>query len=73
MRYLQGITDFLYIPRYNSWGNLGNNLGAATSINGLCESLRKNGMTITKPSVPRYFLTMRMERGKTLHSERQRN
>lgn len=50
-----------------------NNFGAATSINGLCESLRKNGMTITKPSVPRYFFTMRMEREKTLHSERQRN
>lgn len=31
-----------------------NNFGATTSINGLCESLRKNGMTITKPTVSRY-------------------
>lgn len=31
-----------------------NNFGAMTSLNGLCESLRKNGMTITKPTVSRY-------------------
>lgn len=31
-----------------------NNFGATTSINGLCESLRKNGMTITKSTVSRY-------------------
>ncbi len=31
-----------------------NNFGATTSINGLCESLRKNGMTITKSTVSKY-------------------
>ncbi|MBD5487232.1 MAG: ATP-binding protein [Lachnospiraceae bacterium] len=31
-----------------------NNFGATTSVNGLCESLCKNGMTITKPTVSRY-------------------
>lgn len=31
-----------------------NNFGAATSLNGLCENLRKNGMTITKQTVSRY-------------------
>ena len=31
-----------------------NNLGATSSINRLCESLRKNGMTITKSTVSRY-------------------
>lgn len=31
-----------------------NNFGATTSINRLCESLRKNGMTITKSTVSRY-------------------
>ena len=31
-----------------------NNLGATTSINRLCESLHKNGMTITKSTVSRY-------------------
>ena len=32
-----------------------NNFGATTSINRLCESLRKNGMTITKSTVSRYI------------------
>ncbi|MCM1539440.1 MAG: ATP-binding protein [bacterium] len=31
-----------------------NNFGATVSINGLCEGLRKNGMTITKSTVSRY-------------------
>ena len=31
-----------------------NNFGAATSLNGLCENLRKNGMKITKQTVSRY-------------------
>ncbi|MBD5534270.1 MAG: ATP-binding protein [Lachnospiraceae bacterium] len=31
-----------------------NNFGAATSLNGLCENLRKNGMAITKQTVSRY-------------------
>ncbi len=31
-----------------------NNFGATTSINGLCESLHKNGMTITKSTVSKY-------------------
>ncbi len=31
-----------------------NNFGTATSINRLCENLRKNGMKITKPTVSRY-------------------
>ncbi len=31
-----------------------NNFGAMTSINQLCENLRKNGMKITKPTVSRY-------------------
>ena len=32
-----------------------NNFGATTSINRLCESLHKNGMTITKSTVSRYI------------------
>lgn len=32
-----------------------NNYGATTSINGLCENLRKNGTLITKPTVSRYI------------------
>lgn len=32
-----------------------NNFGSTTSINGLCESLRKSGMAITKPTVSRYI------------------
>ena len=32
-----------------------NNFGSTMSINGLCESLRKNGRVITKPTVSRYI------------------
>lgn len=32
-----------------------NNFGATTSINQLCENLRKNGMKVTKPTVSRYI------------------
>lgn len=35
-----------------------NNFGAMTSINQLCENLRKNGMKITKPTVSRYVKTL---------------